>query len=123
MSCHLYARSGLALDTQRMLSLHAPTLTPQPLAHALSRHEAHGSRLCRVKDQPSERRHRVRAGAVRAYKLQVDGLGYERRERIVLDQWHLAPACSLRLHDGAHVPKSIAARKGGTSRSSNGSGG
>ena len=86
------------------------SLPPQPLAHALARHETHRARhvgevravelrtdamverrarerkrasLGRVEDEPAERRHRVRARAIAAHELQVDGLCDEGRQRVV----------------------------------------
>ena len=54
--------------------------------------EGQRARLGRVKDEAAERRHRVRARAVRADELQVDRLREGGDERVVAGNRHDAPA-------------------------------
>ena len=103
-------------------------LPPQPLAQALTWHKAYcarhmrearavevrtdaaikrltrerqRTRLGRVEDEAAERRHRVRAGAIRADELQVDRRVDDGDERVVPFDGHAAPArrvCALQAH-------------------------
>ena len=63
--------------------------------------ERQRTRLGRVEDEAAERRHRVRAGAIRADELQVDRRVDDGDERVVPFDGHAAPArrvCALQAH-------------------------